>query len=420
MRILQIANGDFFSTYGGGQVYVKNLVDEMINQKLNVTVISFVGKQKISIEKKQYRSLDLFEVSKNNHCVVSELIGEIAPDIVHAHAEKSFIATICKSLSIPCVITAHHGGIVDPAGTLMTYQDKIRTEPISHKSSLPDVLNNIRGGLFFYPILKHIPLSWRSKLGHLLSKLPFIYFVTPIGMTSLSIERKMKEWHSIVENVDIMIAPSEAIADAMVLNGMPKEKIRIIRHGIPKSLIGTTPVDSRNRSLKFFYVGRISHIKGIHILLKAFVELESSGCELHLIGDIRNDYARSLAREYRKYKQIFFHGKIAPENVMNCIRPFDVLVHPTICMEIYGLNIAEALSVGKPVIATRCGGAEMQIEDRKNGLLVEPNNVNALKEAMMWMLEHPEERVRMSRNASKDVVSIEEHVNSLLNIYQNR
>lgn len=29
MKVLQIASGDFFSTYGGGQVYVKNIVDEM-------------------------------------------------------------------------------------------------------------------------------------------------------------------------------------------------------------------------------------------------------------------------------------------------------------------------------------------------------------------------------------------------------
>ena len=38
MKLLQIASGDFFSTYGGGQVYVKNIVDEMIRQNLDLTV----------------------------------------------------------------------------------------------------------------------------------------------------------------------------------------------------------------------------------------------------------------------------------------------------------------------------------------------------------------------------------------------
>lgn len=43
MKILQIASGDFFSTYGGGQIYVKNIVDEWIRRQQNVTVISFVS-----------------------------------------------------------------------------------------------------------------------------------------------------------------------------------------------------------------------------------------------------------------------------------------------------------------------------------------------------------------------------------------
>ena len=47
MKILQIASGDFFSTYGGGQIYVKNIVDEWIRRQQNVTVISFVPKHRL-------------------------------------------------------------------------------------------------------------------------------------------------------------------------------------------------------------------------------------------------------------------------------------------------------------------------------------------------------------------------------------
>lgn len=43
MNIVEIASGNFFSTYGGGQVYVKNIVDEMIRQRYPVQVISFVN-----------------------------------------------------------------------------------------------------------------------------------------------------------------------------------------------------------------------------------------------------------------------------------------------------------------------------------------------------------------------------------------
>ena len=40
MRVLHIASGDFFSTYGGGQVYVKNIVDTMIDMGIDLSVVS--------------------------------------------------------------------------------------------------------------------------------------------------------------------------------------------------------------------------------------------------------------------------------------------------------------------------------------------------------------------------------------------
>ena len=63
MQILQKASGDFFSTYGGGQVYVKNIVDEMICQQYSVQVNSFVNRDS-TVEKKRYKTNDLYEVGE--------------------------------------------------------------------------------------------------------------------------------------------------------------------------------------------------------------------------------------------------------------------------------------------------------------------------------------------------------------------
>ncbi|GHT75435.1 hypothetical protein AGMMS50262_10720 [Bacteroidia bacterium] len=170
--------------------------------------------------------------------------------------------------------------------------------------------------------------------------------------------------------------------------------------------------------VKFFYVGRIGYIKGIHNLLKAFVDLDATCCELHIIGDTNGKYAQKLIQQHKNYSNIIFYGKINPEDISKNICKFDVLVHPAIYMEVFGLNIGEALLEKKPVIATRCGGAEMQIEDKKNGLLIEPNDVNELKNSMQWMLDHPEEVQRMSENVDKNVVLMKEHVKNLISIYE--
>ena len=91
----------------------------------------------------------------------------------------------------------------------------------------------------------------------------------------------------------------------------------------------------------------------------------------------------------------------------------DVMIHPTICLEIFGLNIAETLALGIPVIATRCGGAEMQIEDGGNGLLVEPNNAKALAQAIQAVVDSKQ---KFNVNP-KRVVSIKEHTEALSKEY---
>lgn len=417
MKIVQIANGDFFSTYGGGQVYVKNIVDEMIRQQIAVSVFSFVNKNALnSYEKKNYNGIDLYEIYTQEESLIEKLLKEIKPDIIHAHAEKAFIAKISKKLHIPCVVTAHHGGITCPAGMLMNSKDEICRVPVSQKNCLPCVLRNIKGGQTIYPLLKHIPLNLRLNLGSFLDKLPFIYFVTPYGKSSLFIEEKKTEWKTIIKNVDVMIAPSHAIAENMVLNGLDKEKVKVIPHGIPITSNNNIEVENNSFKVKFFYIGRIGYVKGIHLLLETFIQLPEDCCELHLVGDISGKYEKQLIDKYKNNKNIVFHGKIEPERVLDYIQQFDVLVHPAICLEVFGLNIAEALSQGKPVIATRCGGAEMQIKDKENGILVEPNNSKELKKAIQEMITILNQK-KMPFKTKEVVIPLENHVKELLNQY---
>ncbi|GBU08599.1 hypothetical protein AwDysgo_19300 [Bacteroidales bacterium] len=418
MKILIVANGDFFSSYGGGQVYVKNLVDEMIDQGLDIAIISFITEPsyKDNIAKKQYRNVDLFEVSQLDEVSIVEIVKNISPNMFFLHAHKAYFSRIASMLSIPCVITAHHGGITCPVGTLLNHRDEICKVKVSQKGCLKCVLKNIKGGSLIYPIFKKLPLSFRLKLGYILSKLPFIYFVSPIGQASLSIDNKQKEWSEIIKNVDLMIAPSYAIANNMVLNGLNEHKIKVLHHGVPFKYheIEKKTAIVKDGCIRFFYVGRICYVKGIHILLEAFNMLNLESCELHLIGSIDKKYKKKILHKYKSNSRVFFYGKIEPSKVSEYISSFDVLIHPTICLEAFGLNISEALLESKPVIATRCGGAEMQIRDKENGLLIAPNDVYALAQAMKWMIDNPLEVKRMSINAPKKVVSMRENVASIV------
>ena len=421
MKILQIASGDFFSTYGGGQVYVKNIVDEMIRQGLDVAVLSFVNKDFV-ITEHNYKGIHLWEIGKQATTAnIKDLLHTISPDIIHAHSQKVLFASLGQQLQIPVIVTAHHGGILCPAGTLMNADDSICATTLSHKNCLKCCLANIRTGCGWYPAMKLLPPNTYIGLGKRLQKLPFIPFITPIGGVALSIEDKINEWQTIHEKATTIIAPSNAIADAMCRNGLAYDKVNVIPHGIPKDTQCCHPYSKEERSIiRFFYVGRICRVKGVHVLLEAFSDLTNSNkAELHIIGGAGNKseqrYMQSLQQRYQ-LPNIVWHGKVPADKVFETIKDYDVMVHPAIYLEVFGLNIAEALAMNKPVLATRCGGAEMQIKERVNGWLVEPNDVQALRTKMNEITEQGViiDTILLHEN----VISINEHVKELARVYE--
>ena len=490
MKLLQIASGDFFSTYGGGQVYVKSIVDEMIRQELDVAVISFVGKE-ISFVKCDYKGIPLWEIGcQAQNSDIENLVRTIAPDIIHAHSQKTLFASLGRRLSIPVVITAHHGGILCPAGTLLNAEDGICQTTLSHRNCLKCCLANIRTGRAWYPFMQLLPERIYRSMGRKLAGLPFVPFITPIGGVAKSIEDKRAEWQSICSNASMVIAPSHAIAEAMCRNGLSLAKVRVIPHGIPgktvsgerlaisgektyqrddtefkriedefrdgtESQLRTTgwrgeegtvsgerlaisenskqeQRDSLNTKhytlnksdsvIRFFFLGRICRVKGLHVLLEAFDDkCFADRAELHIIGGTGNKGERRYMQAWqRKYSRanIVWHGKVPSEKVLETIQEFDVMVHPAINMEIFGLNISESLLMHKPVLATRCGGAEMQVRDGENGWLVEPNNAMALRGKMRQIVENG---ISFSLDTiDSGVVSIEQHVKDLTLLYEEK
>lgn len=420
MKILQVASGDFFSTYGGGQVYVKNIVKELSSRdNLQISVISFTKTNKV--ERKKLGSVEIISISdQSSFNLEEEIVAELKPDIIHVHAGEAEFSRIGRNLKIPIVVTCHHGGLLCPAGTRLNYKGHICTRRIIHENCLPCVLKNTRTGLkLWYPFMMLVSEQSYLKLGKLLKGRRFIPFITPVGTAASHIKRMGDYWNETAKKCSLMIAPCRAIGEAMVVNGLNEDKLRIIPHGIPLPKLRPVYPSIANKRISFYYVGRICYIKGIHILLKAFHEINNDKIELHLIGGAGNKseqrYMSDLKRRYKSDKRVIWHGKVNPDQIFDLTKNFHISIAPSICMEIYGLNIAEALALGKPVVATRCGGGEMQIEDGKNGWLVEPNNVNALKEKIVFAIENKDLLPEMSKNCS--AISIQEHCDKLIELY---
>lgn len=409
MKVLQIASGDYTSTYGGGQVYVRRLVRTLQHvHDVDVYVVSSsYGKE---VDEVCVEGVQVYLVPDDEFKdALKRVLEKLKPDVVHAHGKKLQTTEVCKNMGIPCVVTAHHGGILCPAGSLLNHRGKICACTASHKHCLGCVLHNIRWGKWAAPLMKLLPQSLYVKLGSFLSRLPFMLFVSPVGKAACQIQNKLKEWTSICSNCDMMIAPSQAMADAMQRNGLDVNKITVLPHGVEIPDLAVDFPAVTEIKIKFYYVGRINYVKGVHVLVNAFMQVAAENIELHIIGGTGNKnelcYMNQLQSKSSSDNRIIWHGKIPENEVSKQTLHYHILINPSICLETFGLNIAEALSAGKWVLSTRCGGAEMQIKEGENGWLVEPNSVNELKNAIVSIVQNPP----TDSPATSGIVSMDQH-----------
>lgn len=124
-------------------------------------------------------------------------------------------------------------------------------------------------------------------------------------------------------------------------------------------------------------------IKGLQFLFQALQLLckEGYSIQLHIIGGGEYlDYFQTLSKEDGIASNVIFHGTCEKQKVYEILADMDMCVSSSI-VESFGCGIAEALLLGNPVVATKCGGPEGFVNS-KVGELVDKGDVTALKEGI--------------------------------------
>ncbi|MDX5407742.1 MAG: glycosyltransferase [Chromatiaceae bacterium] len=138
----------------------------------------------------------------------------------------------------------------------------------------------------------------------------------------------------------------------------------------------------------FISVCLLHHNKRLDILLQAFklVKAVLPDVTLRIGGDgPEMAYLKTLAKQLNISAAVEFLGSLNRGEVIQYVSNSSCLVS---CSEheTFGVVVAEALALGKPVVATRSGGPE-DIVSNGSGLLVEVNDVDALANAMLNILD---------------------------------
>lgn len=205
--------------------------------------------------------------------------------------------------------------------------------------------------------------------------------------------------------------------------------------------------ENHDTPLRLLYVGRVSPEKGVHVLLDAFGSIaeEYPHVQLDVIGPakllayslnialssdskvarLRRFYGRTLIERFENQvigrrgsyprrlraglstqaaSRVRFHGCIPHVQLADYYRNADIFVFPSVWDEPFGMPIVEAMACGIPVVATRGGGIAEIVEDGRTGLLVERDDAEALRDAVLYLLRDERARGAMGEAARRRVL----------------
>lgn len=194
-----------------------------------------------------------------------------------------------------------------------------------------------------------------------------------------------------------------------VLPVAPKsERIVHVPFGIDCSLFMPAKSKTHGQSGQFRigFIKTLEMLYGPHVLIQALPNILKAVPDVTLVmagKDKMDGQLKMLADKLGVGDRVEFTGFIQNDKIPEILHSLDIYVHPSICQESFGVSILEASACGIPVVATRVGGVPEVCIDGQTGLLIEPNNPEALAEAIIKLANDPELRHNMGQ-AGRDFV----------------
>jgi glycosyltransferase involved in cell wall biosynthesis len=210
-----------------------------------------------------------------------------------------------------------------------------------------------------------------------------------------SIDRRL-----VFRKADLFCANSEYGRELLIRRGFPQERTRVVRNGIDVNAVDViAQEDLRGRygwpddEIVVGTVARLVDYKGIDVLIDAMKELRDLRCVIVGDGPQRRPLERRVHRCGLQHRVVFAGMQRSPESFTS---EFDMFVLPTLISTEHCSNaILEAMTCGKPVIATRVGGNGELVSDGESGLLVDPGKSDELALAIQRLAADTVLRVRM-------------------------
>jgi glycosyltransferase involved in cell wall biosynthesis len=201
-----------------------------------------------------------------------------------------------------------------------------------------------------------------------------------------------------------IIAISEAIAQVLREHDVADERIAVIRSAVDAEAFAKEPDHEAFRqefaidkeAFTIAATGQLIPRKGHQYLLQAVADLKDTHpqCRLIIFGDgYLNNQLRAQASSLGLGGVVQFAG--FRDDLDKFIGCFDLLAHPALA-EGLGVAALKAAAAGVPVVGFEAGGMKEAVDNGETGLLVPPENVDDLRDAIVKMIDDDHMRQQMS------------------------
>jgi glycosyltransferase involved in cell wall biosynthesis len=355
MRVCIVHNS--YARPSGEEVSVQNLQELLAGHGHDVTMLRRSSAEIEQLSLGRVRAFLSGIYSRSSRRAMRRLLDEQRPEVVHVNnlypLISPWVLVECRRAGVPVVMSVRNHRLVCPNGLHL---------------SRAEVCERCLGGREYWCVLRNCTGSLLKSAGYALR-----------GVVA-------RIWRLFLDGVTLFAVLSPFQRERLIAAGFAAERIVVIPNMVGSN--GARPPSARSAKPPLgeyvAYVGRVSFEKGIDTLAAA-----AARCP-----DIPFKLAGSTNRMPHLPSEVPANvaclGHLEGARLNTVYRDSRIVVLPSRCLETFGLSLAEGMSYGKPVIASRIGGALSIVDDNVTGFLVEPGNASELAQKIRMLWERPE------------------------------
>lgn len=223
------------------------------------------------------------------------------------------------------------------------------------------------------------------------------------------------EWWLTYESWRVICTSRFMAQEVMSYFSVPPDKVDVIPNGVSTErfdrLDGVDLDDFRARFASpqeriVFYVGRIVHEKGVHLLVEAGPRILAQFPRAKFVVAGTGGMVEALrdrAEELGVGVKFYFTGFIPDEDRDRLYKVADCAVFPSL-YEPFGIVALEAMAANTPVVVSSVGGLAEVVQHDETGITVHPDSVEFLAWGILRTLQDPEGAAARARRAYRQVV----------------